>query len=304
MATFLMSQPDPSDDARLHRAFDHLIGLRARDVVDVPEVMAWVSRVTTQERVAWGQRLFGTPIRKRLQERARLTHEPMGRWLPPASAERIAELLARPEPVPERIVDDVVRSEKIREEVRSTLSETLSSFVKKGLGDRDGEGVKGPGAGLRSAIGLGARAIAGAGKGLLGNIGEEVREQLKGRVGDFVDGSVERVQERIAKKLRSPETAEALGRHRRAVFEDLLKRKDSEAAEVKVPWDDIEALVPAIVEHAVRRPEVQEMVEAELRAAIELLSEKTLREWLDELDLRDEARSSFLIALRPIIGVL
>jgi hypothetical protein len=295
-----MTGPDTSDDARLHRAFDHLISLRARDVVDVDDVMAWVDRCTTKERVAWAQRLFATPIRQRVQARMRLSETPLGAFLPTESAERIAAIVARPEPVPERLVDDVVRSEKIRDEVRSTLSETLTGFVKKGLGDRDGEGVKGPGAGLRSAIGLGARAIAGAGKGLLGNIGEEVQQQLQGRVRDFVDGSVGAVQERIAKKLRSPETAEALGRHRRALFEDLLTRKEREAAEVKVPWDDLEALVPAIVEHALRRPEIRDTIAAEVRRGVDVLSEKTLREVLDELDLRDEARASFLIIMRPI----
>lgn len=294
---------DDSDDARLHRAFDHLIGLRAKDLVDVPDVMAWISRVTTKERVAWGQRLFATPIRKRLEERGSFSEVSLGAWLPADKTEAIAKILERPAPVPERIVDDVVRSEKVRDEVRSTLHDSLTGFLKKGLGET---GAGRPAAGLRGALGIGARALAGAGKELLGNLGEEVQQQLHNRARDFVDGSVEAVQERIAKKLRSPEIAEALGRHRRAVFEELLGRKESEAAEAakEVPWDDIEALVPDLVQHAVGRPEVQEIIEAELRRAIDILSEKTGREWLDELDLRDEARASFLIAMRPIVRVL
>jgi hypothetical protein len=312
-----MTELDNSPDARIHRAFDHLISQRAKDVVDVPDIMAWIGRVTTKERIAWGQKLFGTPIRKRVQERLRASDAPLSVWLLPEDIEAIGELLGRPAPIPERIVEDMVRSEKVRDEVRSTLQETLSGFVKKGLGDRDGatsasektdksdkSDKSEKAAGLRGAFGLGARALAGASKGLLGNIGEEVQQQLQGRVRDFVDGSVEAIQERIAKKLRSKETAEALGRHRRAVFLDLLNRKESEMVDVGVPHDDIEVLVPRVVEHLMKRPELLALIEEEIKTTVEILSEKTLREWLDELDLRDEARASFLIVMRPIIGAL
>jgi hypothetical protein len=307
-----MTELDNSPDARIHRAFDHLISQRAKDVVDVPDIMAWIGRVTTKERISWGQKLFGTPIRRRVQERLRQSDAPLSVWLLPEDIEAIGELLGRPAPIPDRIVDDMVRSEKVRDEVRSTLQETLSGFVKKGLGDKEGSASAGVGAsektdktaGLRGAFGLGARALAGAGKGLLGNIGEEVQQQLQGRVRDFVDGSVEAIQERIAKKLRSKETAEALGRHRRAVFTDLLGRKESELVDVGVPHEDIEALIPRVVEHIMKRPELLALIEEEIRTTIEILSEKTLREWLDELDLRDEARASFLIVMRPIIGAL
>lgn len=302
------SELDNSPDARLHRAFDHLISQRASDVVDVADIMAWIGRVTTKDRIAWGQKLFGTPIRKRVIERLAASDARLSVWFLPEDVEAIGELLGRPFPIPERLVDDMVRSEKVRDEVRNTLQETLSGFLKKGLGDKENAPEKGDrsdkSAGLRGAFGLGARALAGAGKGLLGNIGEEVQQQLQGRVRDFVDGSVEAIQERIAKKLRSKETAEALGRHRRKVFLDLLERKERDVVDSGVPHDDIETLVPRVVEHIMKRPELLALIEEEIKRTVEILSEKTLREWLDELDLRDEARASFLIIMRPIISVL
>src|SRR5262249_2413600 len=162
--------------------------------------------------------------------------------------------------------------------VRAIMYEALQSFIHKAFAVTPG------GRGLRGVIGLGAKAAGG----LFGGLGEELQRQLEERVRDFVDGGVKMIQQRVAQRRASEGTALILGKQRRAIFLDSLKRSESEVAKMVtgVPWEALDALIPGIVAHNVARQEVRAAVKEEVVAVAKELSTQTVGQLLDEFGLR------------------
>jgi hypothetical protein len=194
----------------------------------------------------------------------------------------LAALLAQPVVISRALIDQVVADEHVRETTRAIMHETLSGFINKAFAVAPG------GRGLRGVIGLGARAAGG----LLGGLGDELKRQLEERMGDFVDAGMHLIQQRIAQKLTSEETARLLGQRRRAAFLELLKKPESEAARLaeRVPWAALEALVPAVVVHNLQRAEVRAALTEELTALVAELSTASVGDWLDQLGVRELVR--------------
>lgn len=272
-----------NDDALsrlLDAGFDFACERRLDELVDVERLLVLIDAATTAPRLArWMERLVA-PMRERLLKRARASSLPLGVWLPEPVRDGLAAWLERPAPIPRALVDKVMADEHVRESARAMLHETMANFVRK---------TTAPGGrGLRGVIGFGARAAGG----LLGGLGDELQRHLEDRVRDFVDGGVAHIQQRVAHKLTSQETARLLGQRRRRIFLDLLKQPESEAARLAdhAPWPMLDAMLPAVVTHNLARAEVREALRDELAAAVRELSTQTLGELLDEHDLREPLR--------------
>jgi hypothetical protein len=273
--------------AILDQGFDFIMGRKVADFVDADWAVDVVSNALTRDRIVSIQKRYTLPSRNRLRDKVAKSELVLSEWLPNHAVEQIAVVLGEPAPLPEKMVDDLVSSERVREEVRATLTETLQNFIAKAT--FAGDEKSNP---LRGALSRGALGIAAAGKSLFGGIGEQIQKQLQDRVRDFVDGSVAIVQGRIADRLKSKETGEYLGRRRREVFLRMLRRSESEAVAFldTLGIDKLDRLMPEIVEHNLRRPELKEAVRAEIQETTEELSKQTIGELLDELGLRDQAR--------------
>jgi hypothetical protein len=284
------------DDETLARildaAFDFLCQRRLNELVDVTRLLAAADAAATEPRVGRLIARIVAPARARLVERAKKSALLLGVWLPEPARDAMASLLGMPAPIPRKLIDAVVADEHVRENVRAMLQEALQNVIHKGFAAAPG------GRGLRGMIGL----AGAAGRGLFGGIGEELQRQLEERVRDFVDGGVQLLQQRIAQKLASEETARLLGRRRRRAFLDLLQRPESEVARwaEHAPWLAIDALLPSLVTHNLARAEVRDALKTELAAAIAELSAQTIGAEFDELGLRDAAREAFRAHLGPL----
>src|SRR5256885_1084089 len=108
------------------------------------------------------------------------------------------------------------------------------------------------------------------------------------RRGSACRGDWRKARRCSARGLVSEETARLLGKRRRALFLDVLKRRESEAARLleRLPWMAIDALVPSLVTHNLARPELRAAVGEELGAVLAELSKQTIGELLDDLGLR------------------
>jgi hypothetical protein len=190
-----------------------------------------------------------------------------------------------------------VTDERVREQVRQTMQDSLSAAVQKGFSVTPG------GRGLKGMIGL----AGAAGRGLFGGIGEEIQRQIEERLKDLVDSGVSALQQRVAQKLASEETAQQLGRRRRRMFLDLMKTPESELAHnlERAPHAAIEAMVPAIVMHNLQREELRTALREEITAAVVELSKQPIGELLDELGVRalvkEGARAHLLPLLREFV---
>lgn len=284
--------PDLHDDL-LHEfidlGFDHVCSQPVSRLIDPARVMTAIDTLAEPERAArWHTRLWA-PMRTRLLERASKSAVTMERWFPPDAVVKLRERLGEPAPIPRAWIDEMVANERVRDAVRAMLSESLSTFIQKASATLTENKAAGSG-GIRGALGWGARA-AGS---VLGGIGEEIQTRLQDRVKDFVDGAVANVQSRIAERLRSDETARAIGQRRLKAFEKFLKTTEAEASKraSKTPWADIDAVTPRAVQHNLARPEVREAVRAEIDAVLAELASETVGSLLDEAGLRGLLRES------------
>lgn len=293
--------PDPMAEM-VGRAFDAFCERRAKDLVTPDEVLALFDAVLTEERIGRFVTRFVAPSRTRILGAARASDLLLAVWLPTAARDEIAELLGEPAPLPAKLVDEAIASERVRDEVRAMLHDTLTSFVSRAVGG--GGDAKDASGSLRGALGRGALGFAAAGKNLFGGIGAELQRQLQDKVRDFVGGSVAALQTRSADRLKSPETGASLGKRRREAFVRALDEKESEIVGYaeKTPFDRIDRLVPSILAHNVARAPVRDVVRAEIEAALEELSKQTLGELLDELGIRAMLRASTIRHAGPIVA--
>lgn len=290
------------DDAALTRfldaAFVFACSRRVGEFVDVERLLLAADSAGEPSRVARMVARLTAPARARVLDRLRASSLPLGVWLPDPVRDAIAAMLGQPAPLPRALVDKLVTDEHVRESSRAMLHEALSSFIAKAFAVTPG------GRGLRGVIGLGARAAGG----LFGGLGEELQRQLEERVRDFVDGGVAMLQERVAQRLTSDETARLLGKRRRALFLGLVEEPESRLARAlgKTPWAAFDAMLPALIAHNLARPELRAAVRDELGAVVAELSTQTIGELLDELGLRAHAaeavRAHGLPLARAFVG--
>ncbi len=282
--------PDLSDDqlrALIDLTYDHACTRPVGELVDVERVMRAVDTLAEPDRVRrWHTRLWA-PMRLRLLERASKSTVTMAAWLPQPAIDGLRARLSKPAYIPRSWIDEAVANERVRDAVRAMLSESISGFIAKASTALTENKSAGSG-GLRGAIGWGARA-AGS---VLGGLGEEVQQRLQERARDFVDGAVGTVQARIAERLRSEETAKALGARRLKAFEKFLKTTEAEAVRgsARVPWADLDAVAPTVLAHNLARSEVRDAVRDELRAVLDALATETVGSLLDDAGLRETVR--------------
>ena len=284
-----MEAPDADLLALLDDSFDRLCAQPVGAFIDPEAALATIDLLADPARLAhWNDRLV-VPLRDRLIDRAAKSDVKLRDWLPEAAAARIVERAGRPRPLPPKMVDELVASERVRDGVKATLTEALTSFVQKASA---GGGAAAVGGGmLRGALSFGAKA---AGK-MLGGVGEEIQRQLMDRVGDFVDGAMSNVQQRIAERLKSEETSKALGKRWGAGVAKALEGTEANGAKRlrRVAWAEIDAMAPAVVAHNAQRAALRATIAEELVAVTADLEGETVGSLLDAMGLRELAREQW-----------
>lgn len=289
--------------AQALRLFEALCARPIPELIEVDRALDALDAALAPERVrAWSERLW-IPLRQRVIARMAASEVRLGEYLPEARRAKVLERAGRPAPLPRAMVDELVSSEKTREAVRGMINDTLTSFIQKASGALSDVGKSSQGGGaLRGAFGLGAR-VAGS---VLGGIGEEVQSRLMDRVKDHLDGAVANVQSRIGERLRSEETAKALGKRRQRAVERLLDTTEARAVRdaEKVPWGELDEGTPALIAHNLQRPAFRDALRDDLGWITEQLRDETLGSLLDGMGLREHAAELFVRAAAPALASL
>ena len=284
-----MDAPDADLLALLDDSFERLCAQPVGAFLDPEGALATLDLLGDPERVAGFNERVMVPLRDRLLDRAAKSDVKLRDWLPDEAAARIVERAGRPRPLPPKMVDELVASERVRDGVKATLTESLTSFVQKASA---GGGAAAVGGGmLRGALSFGAKA---AGK-MLGGVGEEIQRQLMDRVGDFVDGAMSNVQQRIAERLKSDETSRALGKRWGAGVAKALEGTEANGAKRlrRVAWAEIDAMAPAVVAHNAQRAALRAALAEELVAVGADLAGETVGSLLDAAGLREMAHAQW-----------
>ncbi len=197
---------------------------------------------------------------EREQARAKARGDRVLDWI---SAEAQAELrafAARPVIFERATLERWVDQDAVRSILQAIVRETLDRFV-------DTVRPGGSGGGLVGAVGRRTLGFASrAGRGLLGGLGGQVEELLRGAVQSFVSGSMGLMVDRFVGILMQPETQRQLGRLRLSAYEQAIRTEtaaifDKAAAEPALE-DLIEAL-PGLLAHNLDRPEARALIREE-----------------------------------------
>ena len=271
------------DDATVLAFLDALFhfgcGRKVSELIDAERILAGIDRASDGNTIADATRRYLQPLRARVTALLLASDKLVGDWVPEHAQGLLADWLGRPAPIPKPLIDELVASERVRDAVRQMLQESLSNVLGKAVKVAPG------GRSLKGVMGL----AGAAGRGILGGLGDEIQRQLEERVRDFVDSGVNMVQQRLAVRLASDETAKSLGQRRKQFFLELMKRKESEAGRLLggLPHELIEGLLPVLAQHNLQRVEVRAALRAEIEAQLAELSTQTIGEILDEAGLRE-----------------
>lgn len=224
----------------------------------------------------------------------------LGNAIPHDVKKRIVRLLTTTRPPRGAWARDAVDPKLVRELFAPVLQDFLLGFARRlPIPGIAGGGGGGEGGGSRSGFGLRsmlketvekrAGAFVEAGKSVLGGLSAEVERQIQSAARDFSESAGRDLRAALVKRLESVEGRRLLTDIvTQAVDHALATPLSAMNEDVNaLPWDDIWALVPPIVEHNRDRDPVVEAVRAEIAAALEVDGERSLRDLLEEAGTLD-----------------
>ena len=225
---------------------------------------------------------------ERERERARARGDTVRDWI---SAEAQAELrafAARPVVFDRKTLERWVDQDAVRSIMQSIVRETLDRFVDTVKPGGSGGGLVG--AVGRRTIGFASR----AGRGLLGGLGGQLEDLLRGAVKSFVGSSMGLMMDRMVTILMQPETQRQLGRLRlstyeRAIASETVKIFDQAAEEPAL--EELIEVLPGLIAHNLERAGVRAIIRAEVTRWVEAEGERPIRSFLPAENieaLRDE----------------
>ena len=279
-------------------AVDEVLGLDVQQLVDPDDLLRLLDACLAQQASSTVIERHLKPFCTRERARGMQSGERLGQALSEESAEELIRILGRPFPLNARIVNDMVEQGAVRSLLGRVLQEAIVGFVS---GSK-----KVPG--LSSAAGLMGKLGRRASKSILGDVGRGINRQLERHVDEFVDQSMARLTGKLAELIMSDSSLKLQAKMRTDMMQKALKTRVSfyydEAA--KLPADDVWALVPPILAHNLARPEIRELVVAEVRRYLELEGARSVREVLQELgnlqQIQQLANEAVLDAARQVVA--
>lgn len=216
--------------------------------------------------------------------------EPVGDRLPMTLVHPLQVLLEQKDYSPHRqLVKATLDHPAMQELLREMLIAEVSSFGRKFRGAWNEQSQRLPGGRL-------ANRLAGVAKGVASVVGSELERQIEERARDFVGEALQQSTQKLIDRICSPDFAPELARWRVGVLHALLalpgKVYQHELSQLK-PDQAAQSLVE-LWQSIAAWPQSQEVMEQSLRLGIELWSESTGQELLEELGLLDSMRSTLL----------
>jgi len=280
---------------------DHVLAQPLRDLVDLERVHALVTSALSEPNVRTAVQRHVVPGWRRYAAAIAGSDTRVGALVPEAARPSI-HAIARALRVPRaRWAKGAVDPALVRRFLAPVWTQVLLSFATRlpipGLaaagGKRDGSGVAGF---LARSVQGGAEKLIDRGRSMMGGLGAEVERRLLEAARGFSDNAAEIFREALRERVASSEGRELLERITGELVERVLDARFSDLQEdvAALPLDQVFDLAPQLVAHAAPGPYVEDIVQREIAAYLELEGERTLDSMLDELGIAAEVRAALL----------
>jgi hypothetical protein len=267
-----------------------------REVLLPERVVALTILAVDETRIERALREIVHPAQDRQRAWLETQDQTLAAWLPGDAAALLEEIAAGTRTPRGTWAAKLVDRAHVRELLAPVLQETLLAFARKlpmassVEEGRAGKLLGGLARGIAQGAGERAAKLADLGRNALGSIGAEMEKRVVSAARDFSQGAVEPLRDAFAERLTSEEGRAILARMRAHAIGVLLEAKAAELVDDldSAPRAPLDRLVARTLAHDVRRPEVQEMLRAEVESFLAAREGVTLRALLDEWGMTAE----------------
>lgn len=308
----LRSPLSPELGALVDLLLDAALSRPIEGAIDADRVVALSIAVLDADRI---ERALGELVRP-AWERQRALLEKRGdkveEWLPEGGSALLDDLLAKAQVPKGAWAKKVIDASEVKELLAPVLQETLLAFARKLplVGGVDEESAAGKAAGRLFGIAKGiaqnagerAGKLADLGRGVLGGLGGEMEKRVASAARDFSHSAFEPLEATFVARLRSDEGQAILLKMRRRAVRTVLAAPAAELAHDldSLPREALDRLVARAIAFGVSRPELAEMLRAELNAFVAAQAGRTVGEALEAWGLRELAVREARIELLAI----
>lgn len=270
------------------------------DAIDAQHVVATTVSVVDAARV---ERVLAEIVRPAWDRQRDLLAERgdrVGDWLPDGGRARLEEVLAGARLPRGEWARGLVSSADVRELIAPILQDTLLSFARKlplvgGVTEAEGPSARAAGKlfgiARELAHNAGERAgkLADLGRGVLGGIGGEMEKRVTTAAREFSQGAFEPLEAAFVARLKSDEGQQILARMRTHAVEAMLKAPAAAAlADLDtLPRAALDRLLAESIAFGASRPELAQMLRAEVDAFLAAHAGKSVGDVLDAWGLRE-----------------
>lgn len=297
----LSAEQSPLRDELVAMAVDCALARPLSDFVDFDQGRSIVVRALTKENLA---RIFSRhvdPGFARYTKRVAVSAETLGDLVPDPARVRIRRIIDESKPPRAKWARDLVDPALLRRLFAPVWMNLFASFAKRlplpgvsavaaaATGDSVGATLAGL---LTRSVQERAEKLVDRGRSAMGGLGVEIEKRVQAAAREFSDGAAGIFREALEARLKSAEgreivseiTTQALARLIAAKLVDL----HDDAKDADVP--EILAAAAEIVGHSVTREFIEQTIEQEVSAFVELEGKRSSREIFDELGVLDDVR--------------
>jgi hypothetical protein len=308
----LSTEESPLRDELVAMAVDYALDQPLSDFVDFEQGRIIVVRALTKENLG---RIFSRhvdPGFSRYTKRVATSAETLGDLVPEPARARIRRIIDQSKPPRAKWAQRMVDPALFRRLFAPVWANLFASFAKR----LPLPGVSAMAAAATGAGGMGA-AIAGRltrsvqehaeklvdrGRSAMGGLGAEVEKRVQAAAREFSDGAAGIWREALEARLKSDEGREIVAEIVTQALAHLVATKladlHDDAKDANVP--QILEATAEIVGHSVTRAFIEETIEQEVTAFVELEGKRSSREIFDELGVLEDVRR---VALSQVGGL-
>jgi hypothetical protein len=318
----LSAEESPLRDAGVEMITEFLLDRRAAELVDVQAIVEVTLAALAEDNVGRVVAEHLSPAWDRHRRRAEAAKDTVGDAVPSVAQKKLLDIAEKTRLPPGAWAKGAVDPALLRELFAPVLQSTLLAFAKKlpvmgsaesgasGASGGSGEGTEGDESGrlggiagrLRKEAQKGAEKLASVGKSALGSLGAELDKRMSETAKEFSKEAGKELAAAVRDRLASPRGAELAGQIRRQLLARLLTTEVAVLMlEVEMlPRTELEALFSPVIAHNAGRAFLAAALEEELRAALDVEGDKSLRALADDLGVIEEARAAITRTVDPL----